>query len=531
MARPGATRVRAKILVVGLGPGDPGLIGVETRRILERVDLRFVRTRRHPNASQVGEARSFDDVYERAGTVDAVYPAIVETLVQAAGAAPDELIVYAVPGSPLVAERTVELLRLDPRVTVEVIPALSFMDLAWDRLGVDPFAGGVRLIDGHRFATEAAGSAGPLLVSQCDSRQVLSEIKLAVDNGPEVVVLARLGLPDEAITTLAWADLDREVAADHLTCLWIPHLADPVAAEVIRFEDLVRTLRVACPWDRQQTHASLTSHLLEESYEVVEAIDELAAATSGGEGEAAAYQHLEEELGDLFFQVMFHAVIAAEAGRFTVSDVARGINDKLVRRHPHVFSPAGSATSDLAASDPVASDPVASQTVASDTAVVVADWEHAKKQEKGRSSIMDGIPPGLPTLLTAAKVSRKAASVGFDWDDVDGVWNKVTEEIAELRAAIDGTNQDVGVTGSTTGPAADELGDVLFTVVNLARHLDVDAEGALRAATAKFRRRFAAMELTAESTGSDLAGLGAAAWDRLWARAKEMVDPDAPSAR
>ena len=176
------------------------------------------------------------------------------------------MVVYAVPGSPLVAERTVELLRLDPRIEVDVVAALSFVDLAWDRLGVDPFAAGVRLVDGHRFATEAAGSVGPLLVAQCDSRQVLSEIKLAVDDGPEVIVLARLGLPDESVASVAWADLDRDVVTDHLTCLWIPHLADPVAAEIVRFEDLVRTLRVACPWDRKQTHASLTRHLVEETY-------------------------------------------------------------------------------------------------------------------------------------------------------------------------------------------------------------------------------------------------------------------------
>jgi tetrapyrrole methylase family protein/MazG family protein len=541
-------------LVVGLGPGDPGLIGVETRRILERVQTRFVRTHRHPSASEVANARSFDEVYEGADSIDLVYPAIVERLVEAAGGAAEGVVVYAVPGSPLVAERTVELLRLDPRIEVEVIPALSFVDLAWDRLGIDPFAAGVRLVDGHRFAAEAAGSTGPLLVSQCDSLQVLSEIKLAIDDGPEVVVLARLGLPGESVVPLSWADLDREVVPDHLTCVWIPHLAAPVAAEIVRFEELVRTLRVACPWDREQTHASLTRHLIEETYEVLEAIDELTLAqrggpgapggagvsgvpgapggdSGGGAGEGVAYQHLEEELGDLLFQVAFHAVIAAEAGQFTLADVARGIYDKLVRRHPHVFPPAGVTPAGVAP-DPVAvaPDPVA---VSPDPVAVAANWEHAKKAEKGRASIMDGIPAALPALLASAKVGRKAASVGFDWEDLAGVWAKLTEELDELGDAVTAASQGgrpagvrpagVGTVGA--GAVADELGDVLFTVVNVARHLDVDAEDALRASTLKFRNRFAAMEAAAQQAGQDLAALDAAGWDRLWERAKQTTDP------
>jgi len=164
-------------------------------------------------------------------------------------------VVYAVPGSPLVAERTVELLRADRRVSVTVEPALSFLDLAWARLGVDPLAAGVTLVDGQRFTVEAAGLSGPLLVAQCDTVDVLSAIKLSVDEAPpaDVVVLQRLGLAEESLTSVAWDDLDRTVRPDHLTCLWIPELRPPVAAELMRFWELVRTLRERCPWDRQQT--------------------------------------------------------------------------------------------------------------------------------------------------------------------------------------------------------------------------------------------------------------------------------------
>ena len=262
-------------MVVGLGPAGPEQLTVAAVQAIERVPpgRRFLRTARHPAAVALGEGTaSFDRMYRSAETIDGVYPAIVEALVGAA--ADGREVLYAVPGSPLVAERTVELLLADPRVTVDLVPGMSFTDLAWARLGVDPVAAGVRLVDGHRFAVEAAGERGPLLVAQCDSKAVLSDIKLAVDwsGDLQAVVLCRLGLPDESVRTVAWADLDRDLEPDHLTSVYIPALAAPVAGEVARFAELVRTLRQRCPWDREQTHASLTRHLLEETYEVLEAI-------------------------------------------------------------------------------------------------------------------------------------------------------------------------------------------------------------------------------------------------------------------
>ena len=282
-------------------------------------------------------------------------------------------------------------------MTVEVLPALSFLDLAWARLGVDPVALGARLVDGRRFETHAAGERGPLLVGQCDQPHVLSDIKLALDDGPAVVVLQRLGLPDESVRTVAWDDLDRDVVPDHLTSLWIPELADPVAGELARFYELVRTLRAECPWDREQTHASLTRHLLEETYEVLEALDRVDEQAGTG------FEDLEEELGDLLFQVVFHSVLAAEEGQFTLADVARGIHDKLYDRHPHVFDPQPGVT---------------------DTAFLTEEWERRKVAEKGRASVMDGIPVALPALAYAAKVQKKAASQGVDWRTLLGRWSR-----------------------------------------------------------------------------------------------------------
>jgi tetrapyrrole methylase family protein/MazG family protein len=463
-----------RVVVVGLGPGDPRFVSVAAEAAIAAAPTRFVRTTRHPSAGLVEPAVSFDDLYERAGSMDEVYATIVDELAAAASRGP---VLYAVPGSPLVAERTVALLQADPRIDVEIVPGLSFLDLAWARLGVDPVEAGVRLVDGHRFAVEAAGQTGPLLVAQCDRRAVLSEIKLAVEDGPDVTVLQHLGLADEKVTMVAWAELDRAVEPDHLTCVWIPSLAEPAAAELVRFAELVRTLRARCPWDRQQTHRSLTRHLLEETYEVLEAIDELDAG-------AAGYDHLEEELGDLLFQVVFHATLAAEEGQFTLADVARGVHDKLVARHPHVFGAPGEP---------------------------VPNWEELKKAEKGRASVMDGVPGNLPSLLYAFKLQSKAASVGFDWKNAAGAWPKILEELGELEAAIDDSADAVN----------EELGDVLFSVVNVARHLGVDPESALRDAAAKFRARFQSVEALAQARGIPVN-------DDLWNEVKASPPPGRP---
>lgn len=406
-----------RVTIVGLGPGDPGLITAGTSETIARFapSQRFLRTTRHPSAFLVGsEAASFDSVYDSAETISEVYSEIVEQLIVAAER--ESEVLYAVPGSPAVAEHSVELLLADPRVEVAVIPALSFVDLTWVQLGVDPLAEGVRIVDGHRFAADAAGSRGPLLVAQCDSAEVLSEIKLSIDTPPSepVTVLQNLGLPDEQIAEVSWTDLDRQ-HADHLTSLWIPRLGAPVAGEVQEFVELVTTLRRDCPWDASQTHGTLRPHLLEETYEVLEALDAVTAAIEaseqGDEADTAlddGYELLEEELGDLLFQVVFHAVLGAEAGRFTMADVARGIHDKLRSRHPHVFTDLEVADADE----------------------VVANWEAIKAKEKQRQSVMDGIPAGLPALAYAQKVAHRAARSGLATDTAAVAPNPPEDEAA-----------------------------------------------------------------------------------------------------
>ena len=514
------------VTVVGLGPGRPGLVTSEALEALRLAKARWLRTTRHPSAILVEGARSFDYLYDTATSLEEVYAGIVEALV--ASAASEGRAVYAVPGSPSVAERSVELLRADPRVWTEVFPGVSFADLAFERLGVDPLAVGVTIVDGQRFALESAGRGGPLLVGQCDSAHVLSEVKLAIAGAledlvqggphPEVIVLQRLGLPDEAVFTVPWDELDRSVEPDHLTSIWVPAFGAPFAGELVRLEELGRTLRERCPWDRQQTHESLTRYLLEEAYETLEAIEELGPDGTG-------YEHLEEELGDVLFQVVAHSVIAAEEGQFALGDVARRVHDKLVRRHPHVFG----------------------EVVANSAEDVSRNWEQIKRRERaehGRSgtgaggtgaggtgggeagagegggggrmderpSLMDGLPRNLPALLYAHKVQGRAASAGFDWEGADGALAKVGEELAELEEALAG--------GAGKAAQREELGDLLFAAVNVARKLDVDPEAVLREAAAKFRRRFRAVEELAHQRGNDPSELGLEGLDRLWEEVK-----------
>lgn len=480
---PTSTARRPRVMVVGLGPAGAEFVPEAASRVLATAARAFVRTTRHPAVDDIaavppGGLESFDRLYDGAATIDEVYTAIVEELVAAATAVreadgdgdPGAFVAYAVPGSPFVAERTVVMLRDDERVTVDVILAISFVDLAWDRLGIDPVAAGVRLVDGAAFAVEAAGERGPLLVAQCHSRQVLSDMKLAGDDASgddmsrTAVLLHHLGLADERVLEVGWAELDRSLEPDHLTAVWVAQMAPPVAVELARLDELVHTLRAQCPWDRSQTHGSLARHLLEETYETLDAIETVDATEPDVAPEAV--DHLAEELGDLLFQVFFHAVLGGEEGRFTLADVARGVHDKLVARHPHVFG------------DVVADTPED----------VATNWEVLKKKEKGRASVTEGIPSALPALALATKLQRKAESVGLELADLGARRQEVADGVDRLVA-------------SQTPEALDEaVGDLLFSLADMARRLGVDPETALRLRAGRFRQQVESSEVQAPPT-------------------------------
>ena len=471
-----------RIVVVGLGPGPLDLLTAATLREVERIPHRYLRTSRHESASAVPGATTFDHLYESGGTFDEVYRRIVETLVEAANR--DGEVLYAVPGSPFVLETTVQLLLADDRVRVTALPAMSFLDRAWALLGIDPVNAGVKLIDGHRFVEQAAGECGPLLVAQVHDRWVMSDVKLAYEDATgdeEVMILHHLGLADERLVRTTWQELDRVHEPDHLTCLYIPRLANPIAGEMQRLHRLARTLRERCPWDQEQTHASLIKHLIEETYEVVDAVNALDV------NDPSTDQELIEELGDLLYQVEFHATIAEQEGRFTLSEVVNTLHDKLVRRHPHVFGDVQADTADD----------------------VVDTWDSVKRTERGESaSIFDGVAKSSPSLSYSQKVQKRAAGVGFDWPDHQGALDKIVEESQELIKASGAEAIEM------------ELGDLLFSVVNVARHLGVDAESALRRSTDKFRRRFEEVERLAQSRSLELSSLSLDELDSLWNEAK-----------
>lgn len=426
-----------RIEIIGLGPSADEYITDHTRQRIAAHQHRFLRTAQHPSAHLVVDAITFDERYETSGTFDDVYIGIANDLI--AAAIQHGEILYAVPGSPLILERTVRLLMSDDRIECIVNPAMGFLEIAWARLGIDPIEHSVRLIDGHQFATAAAGLTGPLLVAHCHANWVLSDIKLAAEDTDNVsnddmpvVILHHLGLSDEVVMTVPWSELDHSIEADHLTSIYIPELRAPVGKDLIAFHELARTLRRECPWDREQTHQTLTTYLLEETYEVVDAIAALNI------DDVHTDEHLIEELGDLLYQIEFHAAIAEQEGRFTMGDVARGIHEKLVRRHPHVFAP--------------------NENSAVGSEALVKSWDDIKKAEKAAKGIVagpfDGIPQATGSLAYASAILKRANKAGMP---------------IELPS-----------------PGAQELGDIadlgmhLLEVVAECRRRGVDPEVALR---------------------------------------------------
>jgi nucleoside triphosphate diphosphatase len=261
----------------------------------------------------------------------------------------------------------------------------------------------------------------------------------------------------------------------------------PAAAALQCAAAIMAKLRApgGCPWDREQTFDTIKRHTLEETYEVFDAI------------ERRAWPDLKDELGDLLLQVLFYSQMASEAGYFDLRDVAENLNAKLIRRHPHIF--------------PKKDEPA---TVATDASAVLRNWEQIKLEEKkskpATASLLDDIPRSMPATLEASKLGSKAAKVGFDWPDSSGLFEKLAEETTELHAEIERAD---------TNKIEAEFGDLLFTIINLARHLKVDAESALRRSNAKFRTRFAAMERVSGGA-AHLQTLPAEDLERLWSEAK-----------
>lgn len=481
------------LAIVGLGPAGLDRLPPQARRLLDDSGSTvIVRTTQHPSAAELASARqvlSCDDLYDSSGNFDDVYGAIADRVIEALQRGPA---VYAVPGSAVVGERAVAEIReraADAGIHVEIIPGESFLDLVYVEAGIDPITNPLKILDGRDLPDPLIFDAA-LIVTQVDRAEVLADVgaelgRVLPDETP-ILVLDRLGDDDQVVALYSLSDLATYQPGPRTTLFLDPEPAGWYGLVVTN-----RILRQECPWDRKQTHHSLVSHLIEETYETVDSIRALSAEAPGGEPDYGAYAEVEEELGDLLLQVVFHATLAREVGAFDVEEVAESIRRKLVHRHPHVF---GDVTAD-------------------DAATVISNWEAIKGEEKRRGSLMDDIPSAMPSLVRADKMQRRAKSVGFDWDDPVPVFAKIREELDELAAE---SHDPVRAT--------EEFGDLLFAAVNLSRHLGVDPELALAGASDRFASRIRHMESAASEQGTSLSALDLAELDSLWGQAKAELD-------
>ncbi|MGH8950599.1 MAG: nucleoside triphosphate pyrophosphohydrolase [Acidimicrobiia bacterium] len=464
--------------MTGLGPGDfdriPAAIG---SILLDPGSTVIVRTLRHPAAEQLGAMREIvtcDDLYEGHETFDDVYQAIADRVLAAATEGP---VVYAVPGSPLVGEFAVRKL-LTSGADVEVLPAESFVDAILAAVGYDPLDRGLQILNGHELPDPLVLDK-PTIVAHLDRPEVLADVSAQIARVlPEdaiLTVFSGLGASDQIRVEVSPDEVDPDLAGIR-TSIFI----DSEPGGLIGAVRTMAILRRECPWDREQTHQSLVKYLVEETYELIDAVGHLDSDGPDWVGYAA----VEDELGDVLLSVLFHAAIARERGAFDIDDAAEVMRQKLIRRHPHVF---GEVDVDSAAE-------------------VKRNWDQIKDEERGetRLSSMDGVPTGMPAMQRASKIQNRAAKVGFDWAQAAEVVPKIREELEELEAVL-------------TDPveANSELGDVLFSVINLARHLGVDGELALRQAIDRFEARFRHMESIGPLDGLTLAQL-----DQRWEQAK-----------
>ena len=461
-----------RIIVAGLGPGEIPVIDSRIWDFVSGVDEVVFRTEVHPGAasgrSEIASRNpavkfsAFDSLYDRASSFELLYQEMAESLISLAGKSRG-LILYLVPGSPLVGEKSVDLLRKLVPELVEIIPGVSFLELVWSALGIDPFGSGVTMIDAMDFPSLTKLHHGPYLLTQVWSKQILSDIKLAIPEPMEAkaVVLQRLGTASESIRELAWNDLDKVVKPDHLTTIYIEQIPAAPGPALIELYDIIARLRNECPWDKEQTHQSLAAHLIEESYEVVDAIDKLPTIETR-ENEEALFEEFKGELGDLLVQVYFHANLAMEESRFDLGDIAETVTRKLIRRHPHVFT----------------------ELQVSGSEQVIANWEKIKQTQEGRTSVLEGIPQSLPTLLLVSKLLRKATAVGLDLPSAEDSANEISRVWQGLLSAM-----SIGRAGSS-----DEFGELLWWIANLSKQIGIDLESALRSRTREFIEAIQAAE-------------------------------------
>ncbi len=481
-----------KLVVLGAGPGDYGSVSLGTLNELESLDVLIVRTMVHPSIAKLCEVAAnsgalvltCDPLYEVYSNFDALYREMARwvgefafdsrrrhALLQGFGKIfekPVDLdaalrVGYLTPGSPNVAEKSVDLLRESYNDQVTVLPAVSFLDLALLAMNVDPFAKSLWLVDADDLISNSSDFRGNLLISQVWNDELaysVVDVLLNGDLAPAITYLHHLGLVDQCVKLLDIKDL-ASLKFDHLTSIYVEDFKGSEASVFMDLTQIVARLRTECPWDKKQTHTSLGKHLIEEAYEVIEAITQLQGQLDGtaepqsddeqvdGTTQALA-DEFAGELGDLFVQVLFHAQIASESGLFDLYYILNSIKQKLIRRHPHVF--AGLKVEGVAE--------------------VLSNWESIKRTEKVISEPAENIPKALPALLFASKVVRKADAFGYKLPERDALVEEIIRCADEL----------------TTSP--DRLGELIFSVIKLSKLEDIDLEAKIKAIAIEFSASF-----------------------------------------
>ncbi|MGM0501108.1 MAG: nucleoside triphosphate pyrophosphohydrolase [Bacillota bacterium] len=474
--------------IVGLGAGGLELLTLEAYQILEQAENLYLRTVQHPAAQDIKEQEisftTFDNLYESADRFSGLYKQIAQQILELAE---EKDVVYAVPGHPLVAEDSVKLItdKLSDS-EYEIIAGPSFLDAIFAKLNLDPVAG-FKMLDGLNLHNRDLEPTTATIISQVYNQNIASEIKLELmkvyEDEFKIKVLRGIGLADEEVKEIPLYKLDRLEMIDHLTTVYLP----PDKTNPTQFNKLVEIMELlrsdeGCPWDQKQDYDSLKKHLIEEAYEVIERI------------ELEDYFGLAEELGDLLLHVVFFSQLGKEEGYFDIHQVITNIVEKMIRRHPHVFGE-----------------------IEVETATeVMESWEAIKQQEKegqDRKSLLADVPIEFPALLQAQKVQTKAAEVGFDWPDISGALKKVEEELIELKSEIEVED---------SAKAKEELGDLLFAVVNIARFLDVDAETNLRETIQKFKKRFEYIEQQSQKLEQPLTEVSLEKMEKWWVKSKEL---------
>lgn len=471
-----------KIEIIGLGAGDLDQVPLGVyRKLQQKEKLVFVRTIEHPVIKVLQEEGisfvGFDEYYEANDDFQIVYEKIVAKLLEEAV---DKTIIYAVPGHPMLAEKTVQLLLQQTDIEIEIIGGHSYLDDLFTALKIDPIDG-FQFVDATDFHSEQLNFSQHLVFSQVYDTYVASEVKLTLleDLPPEyeITIVEAAGSQREKLLKVPLVDLDREVKLSNLTSVYVP----PVPRELLLHQfgslrSVIRELRGpnGCEWDKKQTHESLREYALEEVYELIDAIN-----SEDDEG-------IIEELGDVLLQVMLHSQIGEDNGYFTIDDVVKRITEKMIHRHPHVFS----------------EEPINKS------------WDELKKEE-GRYEkdefILDSVIRHAPALQVAYQLQKKAGRVGFDWDDVSDVWEKLKEEMSEFNEAVESNDLT---------EMENEFGDVLFVLANIAKFYKINPELALGRTNKKFIARFNEVEKQVNESGKQFTHMTLEQLDAFWDQAK-----------